>query len=217
MKKMFPNRNRELEDEMNAYLTAVVKSGLVYRQGVREYLDGNEKAFEERLRELNALEQEADDRLRQVKYKLYAYNLIPDASGDILELADSLDNLVDTAKHTLEHLSIERPVFPDFAIRPFLELTELSSQAADELLMGVRNFFGNTGTVEDFVTKVNFYENEADKREEAIARMVFQSEEIVRLSHKMHLRYFIQQVAAISDIAEDVALKLSVFQLKRKL
>lgn len=217
MKKIFPNRNRELEDEVNAYLTAVVKSGLIYRRGVRDYLNGDETAFEGRLLEMNAIEQEADDRLRQVKYKLYAYNLIPDASGDILELADSLDDLVDTAKHTLEHLSIERPVFPDFVMQPFLELTELSSQAADELLNGVRSFFGNTGLVEDFVTKVNFYENETDKKEEVIARMVFQSEAITRLSHKVHLRYFIQQVAAISDIAEDVALKLSVFQLKRKL
>jgi predicted phosphate transport protein (TIGR00153 family) len=217
MRKLFRNRSQELEDEIDAYLKAVTRAGLIYKEGMRDYLKGKEEAFEKRVQEMVQVEQEADDLLKNIKHKLYAYNLMPDASGDILELTDSLDDLVDTANHTLQHLSIEKPQFPDFVINDFEELMVLSCQAADELLKGVRSFFQNTGMVEDQVTKVYFYESETDKKEDAITRMVFQAETITRLSHKMHLRYFIQQTAAISDIAEGIGLKLSVYQLKRRL
>lgn len=217
MRKLFPNRSQELDDAIRAYLKAITKAGLIYQEGIREYIKGKEEEFEIRVKEMTQVEQEADDRLKEIKYKLYAYNLIPDASGDILELSDSLDDLVDSANHTLQHLSIEKPQFPGFMQESFLELMSLSCQSADELIKGVRSFFDNTGMVEEYVTKVYFYESETDKKEDAIARLVFQAESITRLSHKMHLRHFIQQVASISDIAEGIALKLSVFQLKRKL
>jgi len=217
MKKLFSNRNKELENEITAYLNAVTKGGLIYKEGIRDYLNGREEAFELRKKEMVVIEQAADDHLREIKRKLYAYNLIPDSSGDILELTDSLDDLVDTANHTLQHLSIEKPVFPNEIKKPFEELMVVSCQAADELMKGVWSFFQNTGMVEDFVTKASFYESETDKKEEAIARLVFQSVSIEKLSQKIQLRYFIQQVAMISDIAEGIGLKLSVFQLKRQL
>ncbi len=217
MRKLFPNRSRELEDAIDAYIESITQAGLIYQEGIRDYVTGRETAFENRVAEMSEVEQVADDCLKEIKFKLYAYNLIPDASGDILELSDSLDDLVDSANHTLQHLSIEQPQFPPFAKEAFLELSKVSCQAVEELLKGVRSFLENTGMVEEYVTKVYFYESEADKQEDALARLVFQSQEISRLSHKMHLRYFIQQVASLSDIAEGVALRLSVYQLKRKL
>ncbi len=217
MKSLFRNHSKELEDEIDAYLKAISRGGLIFKEGVLEYLKGKEEAFEIRVKEMTAAEKEADEKLKNIKYKLYAYNLIPDASGDILELTDALDELVDRAKAVHLNLSIEKPQIPDFAVESFKDLTEASCQAADELMKGVRSFFQNTGMVEEHVNKVYFYEGEADKLEVAIARQVFGSESIERLSHKMHLRYFVGRIASISDIAEDVALKLSVFQLKRNI
>ncbi len=217
MKKLFSNRNQELENEITAYLNAVTKGGLIYKEGIREYLHGREDVFELRKNDMLEIEHEADDRLREIKRKLYAYNLIPDSSGDVLELMDSLDELVDTANHTLQNLSIEKPIIPHEIKSSFEELMVVSCKAADELIKGIWSFFQNTGMVEEFVTKASFYESETDKKEDAIARLVFQSTSIEKLSQKIHLRYFIQQVAMISDIAEGIGLKLSVFQLKRQL
>lgn len=216
MKQFFSNRSKDLQDELDAYMKSIIQAGLVYQQGVREYIEGRDREFSSRVEEMIRIKQEADHRLKGVKYTLYAYNLIPDASGDILELTDSMKDLVHAAKDILQHLSIEQPEFPDFSRQPFIELMEVSWQAADELMKGVRSFFENTGMVEEYVTKVYFYENEADKKEDTLARSVFQSEEIQRLSHRIHLRDFIQKVVSLSDIAEGIALKLSVFQLKRK-
>ncbi|SFI08329.1 hypothetical protein SAMN05192551_10673 [Tindallia magadiensis] len=217
MKAFFRNHSRELEDEIDAYLKAITRGSLVFKEGINEYVEGKEEAFEKRVKEMTVAEKEADDKLKRIKYKLYAYNLIPEASGDILELTDALDEIVDRAKAVHLSLSIEKPIIPDFARESFISLNKASCEAADELMKGVRSFFQNTGMVEDHVAKVYFYEGEADKLEEEIARQVFSSQEINRLSHKMHLRYFVERIASISDIAEDVALKLSVFQLKRNI
>ncbi|RQD69386.1 MAG: DUF47 family protein [Tindallia sp. MSAO_Bac2] len=217
MKNLFKNHSKELEDEIDAYLKAITRGILVFQAGVEEYLKGKNEAFEERVKEMTAAEKEADEKLKNIKYKLYAYNLIPDASGDILELTDALDELVDRAKAVHLNLSIENPQIPDFATESFVELSRASCKAADELMKGVRSFFQNTGMVEEHVNKVYFFEGEADKMEESIARQVFGNKSIERLSHKIHLRYFVERIASISDISEDVALKLSVFQLKRNI
>lgn len=217
MKNIFRNHSKELEGEIDAYLKAISRGILLFKEGIQEYLSGKEESFEIRAQEMANAEKEADEKLKNIKYKLYAYNLIPDASGDILELTDALDELVDRAKAVHLNISIEKPQIPGFTVESFEALTQASCQAADELMQGVRSFFHNTGMVEDYVNKVYYYEGEADKLEVKIARMVFESQSIERLSHKMHLRYFVERIASISDIAEDVALKLSVFQLKRNI
>lgn len=217
MKKLFSDKSQELDNEIAAYLKAVTRGGLIYKEGIKDYLHGREKDFELRRAAMFEVEQLADNHLREIKRKLYAYNLIPDASGDILELTDSLDELVDIANHTLQQLSIERPFIPEEIRDPFQELMLVSCEAAEELIKGVWSFFQNTGMVEDYVARASFYESETDKKEDAIARLVFQSTSLEKLSQKMHLRFFIQQVTLISDVAEGIGLKLSVFQLKRQL
>jgi len=71
--------------------------------------------------------------------------------------------------------------------------------------------------VNDYVNKVHFYEHEADDVEETLKRKAFDSNEITRLSRKVHMRYFAEKIALVSDIAEAVAERLSVYTIKRRI
>jgi len=71
--------------------------------------------------------------------------------------------------------------------------------------------------VSDYVNKVHFYEHEADDVEEHLKRRAFNSDEIKRFSHKVHMRYFAEKIAAVSDVAESVAERLSVYAIKRRI
>ena len=98
-----------------------------------------------------------------------------------------------------------------------MELAELSTKAVEELVKASRAFFKEIKMVNDYINKVHFYEHEADKVEELIKRKAFESTEITLFSKRVHMRYFVEKIAAVSDMAETVAERLAVYAIKRKL
>ena len=217
LKKLFINRNKELENEIEVYLLSIHNATLTFNEGVGDYVKNNHKRFQERIDKLIDIERQADDQLKDLKYKLYKYNLIPDFSGDVLALLDSLDDISDASKQILIQLSIEKPNIYDYLKDDFIKLAETSLKCVETLLGGVRGFFSNSKAVEEIVNRVYFYEAEVDKIEEVLKRQIFNTEITIELSERMHLRYFINKIAQISDTAEQIALKLSIFKLKRNI
>lgn len=217
MKRIFTNHSRAIEEEISLYLDSVLKSALIFHEGVKAFFRNKPEKLAERLQEVSRIERDADEYLEHVKYKLYAFLLIPDSRGDVFNLLDAMDDLVDAAKHVLLQLSIEKPEVVECLREDFIELGEYSFKTVDELVIGVRAFFDNTKSVEDSVNKVIFYEKEADKQEEVIKRKAFSSQEITHLSCKVHIRYFAEKIALLSDKAEDVAKSLLIYTVKRKI
>ena len=217
MRRIFPDRSKELEEQIDLYLDYVSKSALLFNEGVKDFFRAAPDEFDSRRLIVAGIEREADECLKKVKYNLYAFMLLPDSRGDVYKLLDTMDDLVDTAKQILLQLSIEKPDIPVFLRESFIMLGENSSEAVDALVGGVRAFFRNTKSVEDYVSKVYFYEKEADKLEESIKRTAFSCKEISELSHKVQIRYFVEKIALLSDKAEDVAKNLLIYNVKRKI
>ena len=214
---LFNNRTKQLETEIDKYLDAVSKSGLIFYEGVKNYLEGNYEKFDKNFSEISKLETGADNLRREIKTKLYTYMLIPESRGDVLGLLETLDDVVDICETVIKQLSIERPEIPDFIKEDFSELSEFSKKAVEELVKGARAFFKEINMVNDYVNKVHFYEHEADDVEEQLKRKVFGTDKIQRFSRKIHMRYFAEKIAAVSDVAEDVAERLAVYAIKRRI
>ena len=215
MRNYFKNRAKEIEQEIEKYLCCVTRAGLIFNEGVKDYLRGKLDSLEDRRQEISAVERQADEVLKTIKYELYTYMLIPESRADVFELLDDMDDIVDTTKQVLLQLSIETPEIPDFLKEDFLDMTQASLHAVDELVRGVRAFFKETKMVSDYVNKVYFYEKEADRLEEQSKRKVFSSQEITRLACKMHIRHFIEKIALLSDKSEEIAKNLLIYAAKR--
>ena len=56
------------------------------------------------------------------------------------------------------------------------------------------------------------YEKEADKISTRLKKDVFQSE--LELSHKSHLRNFVEHIDNVADWAEDVSDRLAIYAIK---
>lgn len=216
MIKFFTGRTKELEANIDAYLDRVGNSGLIFLEGIKAYVNGKFDKFEKEYQNITSLESDADKVRREIKYKLYTYMLIPESRGDVLGLLETMDDVVDVAEKVLEQFSIERPEIPDFLKHDFLDLAELSSKTVEEVVKAARAFFKELSMVNDYVNKVHFYEHEADDVEEQLKRKVFKSE-IKQFSKKVHLRYFAEKIALISDVAESVAERLSIYAIKRRI
>ncbi|MCD4818111.1 MAG: DUF47 family protein [Candidatus Cloacimonetes bacterium] len=217
MTKIFNNKTKELVKNIDCYIENVSNSGLIFYNGIKAYMNNDIEKFELECQRISILETEADDMRRDIKHKLYRYMLIPDSRGDVLGLLETLDGVVDTAEKILEQLSIETPLIPDFLRENFIELAEFSYKAVDELIMAVKAFFREINSVDEHVNQVLFFEHEADNIEESIKRKIFQTDKIPRFSKKLHTKYFVEKIALVSDVAESVAERLSIYAIKRRI
>ena len=208
-------RTGDLENQIDEFLDKLSQSALVFKLALRLYLvEGYGREFDEKLEQVNQLESRADSLRRQIETDIYAFTLIPESRGDVLGLLENLDSIHNTLEGTLWNFSIEKPdILNDFKA-DFQTLTELVVSAVESLVMACRAFFRNISAVQDHNHKVMFYEKEADKASTRLKRAIFDSS--LPLSNKAHLRHFVEQIDNVADRAEDVADRLAINTIKRR-
>lgn len=212
--KIFKNKNKELEAEMELYLDSLHNATLLFYEGIKDYLDDNEK-FSVRVDDCADYERQADEHLKNIKFVLYRYNLVPDLSADILELMDVCDDIGDISKEVLLDLQAEKPQILEDMKPLFREIAKLSQKSAEAVIGGVRFYLTQMKSIDENLNKVYFYESEVDKLQHDLKRIIYQGDCELEYAHKLHLSYYVRKCAALSDISEKTALGLSVFQFKR--
>jgi len=218
MPHMLFGRSKELEIKITEYLDLVNRGSLTFKRDLNRYIKKNFALFEESLNDIKEIENDADDHQKDIKYKLYKYMLIPESRADVLTIIEEIDTITDLAKEVIFEISIEQPIIPDELENDFLELVENSTEAVDMLVKAVRAFFEEISQVNDYVNKVHFFEHQADKNEERLKRKIFSDQfEKIDIAHKIQLRYFIEEIAALSDQAETVSEDVSVAAIKRRI
>lgn len=190
---------------------------LNFKKGVTHYINGNTIEFEQNLVTLKSLEKEADAIQRKVENDFYLHSLMPNYASDILNLIEKVDDIIDRSKDLLSQFDVETPKIPESIKKDFLELTSLSSKSAENVVSASRTFFTSPDDVKDKIQKVLFYQREADVFSTNLKRKIFQELHVLRLSEKIHLRYFALHIEQISNNAKSVAHQLSSLVIKIKM
>ena len=215
--KIFKDRNKQLELEIELYLNCLQKGANTFLEGVKAYLRDESEHFIERTKMITEQEKEADEHLVNIKYVLFRYNLIPDLSADILELMDSMDDINDIAKEILLDLQVIKPKIASSLVDDFGHIAKKSKRAVETLIKAVRIYFTEFKTIEDYITTVNLFESEADTLLYELKVKIFDDQMSGSLSEKMVLASFAAEFAKLSDLAENIASMLSVFRFKRSI
>ncbi len=210
------NKSKKLEGQIENYLFLVQNTGLIFAEAVREYCTHGMRTIEDRVQELRGLEDKADELRRMIKHDLYANMLLPDARGDVLGLLETLAGVMDAGTNIMLNVAIENPDIPDNLKQDFIQLADYSEKAIDQLVKASSAFFTNIGIINEYINKVYFFEREVDKVEERIKRAVFSSD-LEQFSRKVHIRYFVEKMAMLSDVAESVCERLAVSAIKRQI
>ncbi len=200
---------------IDEYLDAISEGMIVFQKGLQNYLDNKTDEFEERIALVDQYESRADKLRREIENQLYSHSLIPEMRGDVLGLLEHLDDIIDVAKETLTQFSIEVPDIPMELTEDFASLGNSSVQAGQELVNASRAFFRELSRVKDHIHKVYFFEKETDRIATTLRMKIFRRD--MKLSRKMHLRDVAVNVAKISDEAENVADRLSIYTIKRSI
>ena len=143
-------KTKILELKMDEFIDTVSESSLVFIEGLKNYLSGDMKLFEEHVEKLHVQENKADKLRRSIEEQLYLETLIPESRGDVLALLETADDVIDQSRATLLEFSVEKPLIPTELHSNFLELTEKAIKAVDEMAKALRSFFKKPSEVRKF-------------------------------------------------------------------
>lgn len=206
-------KTKRLERKVDLFLDLISQGSIIFEMALSEYIEGRFDQFEEHFRTISEMEHNADDLRKEIETQLYLESLIPDSRGDVLGILENMDNVMDASKRTIAQFSMERPTMMPGTAEEFLKLARISKDAVESLVQATRAFFRDIHAVKDHIHKVKLYEGEADKVAERLKRYIFSTDE--NLAHKIQMRFFVNNVESVSDEAESVAERLSIYTIKR--
>lgn len=204
---------RDLVMKIDSFIDLVSESVLHFEEGLKLYLAGSEVEFNERLAVIKSVEGRADDLRQEIEAKLYVQTLIPESRGDVLEVLEHMDDIIDFSKSIMFDFCVEKPDIPAELHDRMRKLAETAVDSTQALVQSARSFFYDVNTVKDHLHKVKFFENESDYISEKAKREIFEMD--ISLERKLHLKHFIVSIDSISDIAEDISNRLSIATMKR--
>lgn len=187
---------------------------LVFREGIRAYLEKDMEAFERHLQKIDSLESNADKLQRSIENEMITHSILPQHRAEVSTLIDELDEIIDSIKSTLNEFSIELPVIPVSLNSRIISIMESSVCAGEELIPAARAYFRAPYSVREKLLKVYYFETETDKVSKSTKKIIFQEMNDLDLAHKAHLRYIIHHIEAISDTAQKAADLLSAMAIK---
>jgi len=187
---------------------------LVFREGVKAYIDKDMESFNRHVQKVEALEKSADMLQRSIENEMITHSILPQHRAEVTTLIDVLDEIIDSIKSTLNEFSIEMPDIPYSLKHNFISIMESSVCAGEELIPAARAYFKAPYTVREKLLKVYYFESETDKISRFTQRIVFQDMKELDLAHKAHLRYIIHHIEKISDTAQKAADLLSAMAIK---
>ncbi len=207
-------KTKKIIRDIDEYINTVEQGVLVFRGGVTDYLNHNKSGFEDKLKTIDALESDADKLQRRIDDEFYRHSLLPQNIGDIENMLDRLDEIIDICKDNLYQFEVEIPSVPADLRDLYIQLADTSVEAALSVIPAVRVFFREPVKARDMLSKVYFYEKETDRLARSIKRKLFHDRPEMELAQKIHLRYFALHIEIISDKSEALADALSIMSLK---
>jgi len=205
---------KELVFDIDEFIDTVEQGALVFKEGVTNYLNGEKESFADKIERIDKLEATADKLQRKIEDGFYRHSILPQNAGDIESMIDKIDEIIDISKDNLYQFADELPFIPKELTSDYKRLVDTSTESALATFPAARTFFREPVKVREMLSKVYFYEKEADKISRNIKRRLFHDIKDLELSQKMHLRYFALHIETVSDKAEGLADTLSILALK---
>ncbi len=187
---------------------------VVFKEAIKAFIDKDMKSYLRHLSKIEVLESNADKLQRSIENEMITHSILPQHKAEVTALIDEMDEIIDSLKRTLSEFYIEMPEIPESLGQSFINLSEVSSSAAEELVPAARAYFKAPYTVREKLLKVYYFESETDKISLGIKKIIFQEMNDLDLAHKSHLRYIIHHVENISDLSQKAADLLSGMAIK---
>ncbi len=211
---MFSKKEKEVEKLFMEHYARVSEALENLKELIITYLQDDRK-FKEASLLVHQSEQAADAIKQEIEAKLYAGAFLPINRGDYIMLAEFIDRIANQAETTANLIVLTRPEIPDFLDNDLTLLLDKAIFSFDGFKGALENMNKDVEAVKESIALVVTFETEADRLEWETIKKLFKSN--LDLARKLHLRELVEDIAFISDLAEDAAERLGVMIVKRPL
>ena len=206
---VFKRTTKNLIIRIDEFLDNIDLGLLVFKEAMKAYLEKDFDSFERHLKKVDTLENNADRLQREIENNMITHSVLPQHREEVVKLIDVLDEIIDSVKSSLNEIDIERPEIPSALNKNFISLSETSANTAEELVPAARAYFISPYTVREKLLRVYYFESETDKLALGIKKTIFREMNDLDLARKNQLRYMINHIENISDLAQKAADLLS--------
>jgi predicted phosphate transport protein (TIGR00153 family) len=211
----FINKQKQIESLLDDYRQQVSKCLEVCELAFTQYLDEPDRSrLEKNFLDISRAESGADTIRREVEVMMYSKALFPESRGDILGLLETMDKVPNQAETVTQALLNQHVLIPQQYREQIKQLITICRRCVEAMLDGAGKLFTDFTNATVAVGKVDELESEADHIEEAIIEQVFSSN--IEGFEKILLRDLVNQIAGISDRAENTADRIRIIAAKRK-
>ncbi|MDC1256984.1 DUF47 family protein [Pelagibacteraceae bacterium] len=209
----YKNNQKELIDSINLFLNNILEINNLFESLIKEFFLKNYKGVEDLTIKISNLESECDKLRRSTERKIYKETLIPEQRGDVLGMLENLDKIPGQLQGNAHRINTEKPNIHEDLHDDFNSLVQNNSTCVKLLISGSKQFFIDPKkTIEDCLL-VSKHESTGDKISTKLKNAIFDNNNL-DLSQKMHLRYFVEIVDEVANLAEDVADRLIISSVK---
>jgi predicted phosphate transport protein (TIGR00153 family) len=209
----YKNHQNELINSINLFLDNILEINNNFEKLIKEFFLKNYNNVSQITEVISELESECDKLRRDTERKIYKETLIPEQRGDVLGMLENLDKIPGQFQGNAHRINTERPDIYVELHDDFYKLVQSNSICVKLLINGSREFFTNPQKTIDECLKVSKQESVGDVLSTKLKNAIF-SNKNVDLAVKMHLRYFVEIIDEISNLAEDVADRLIISSIK---
>ena len=211
---VFTRTTKKLILRIDEFFDNVELGVLVFREGIKSYINKDLEAYRRHLQKVDSLEANADKLQRMIENDMITHSILPQHRAEVTILIDRVDEIIDTIKKSLNEIITEMPEIPEELNKDFITLAEASANAAEELIPAARAYFKAPYTVREKLLKVYYFESETDKLSLKTKKKIFQEINGIDLAHKAHLRFIVHHIENISDLAQKAADLLAGMAIK---
>ena len=212
---LFFRRERQVRELIQKYFEKTDEAMHEFHVAMRCFFQqGTCAEFRDCDHRLHQAESQADDLRQEIEKMLYSRALLPESRGDILGLLESFDKMPNLMEAICFMCDTQQMTVPDRFRKDFIELLEINVEAYMLVRETVDKLFEKPKSVGQAVGPVDAKESESDTLERDLTRAVFKSE--MDKADMIVLRELIMRIGDVSDSAENVARRMEILALKRR-
>ena len=213
---LFYKREKEVHGLIKEYFETADQALEEFEVAMRCFFDaGPCDEFREGDKRIHAAESRADDLVREIEKMLYSRSLLPESRGDLLGLLESFDKMPNLAETITFMVDTQQITLPEQYREQFVKLLDVNVESYRLVRQTVDKLFTDPDSVGEAVGPVDAKESESDRLEGELIRAVYSSD--LDKADMIQLRELVQRIGDISDRAENVAGRLEIISLKRRI
>ncbi len=201
-------------DQLQEHAEKVKECAWAFQQAIECYASSKCEVFEDHRQQVIRLEHEADDIKRAIRGHLPKNVMLPVEKFQLFRYLREQDSVLDSVQESLNWLSfrpdtgipelLEKELF--LLVDAVVEPTEELSRMVDEARLYFKSFSEKQRSkVKAIISNIRQMEHEADQREHALLRKIFQVEtDPVAVIHMIKLAQIIGSIADHAENAGDM-------------